>query len=71
MVVVAVLPLSGCLTEAYVAADKATYEAIAPEYGRYIEHDVGLTDEQKARRKATLLSWQARLEEAGAYADVD
>ena len=39
--VLAGLPLPGCLglEAAYVAADRATHEALAPEYRRYVERD--------------------------------
>lgn len=52
----------GCtLQEAYVAADQATYDAVAPEYEGYVNLDTGLTEVQKERRRETLRSWKARL----------
>ncbi len=62
----AALLLSGCtgLDARYIAADKATYEAIAPEYQIYIERDMALTSEQRKRRVRTLEAWTARLQEA-------
>ena len=54
--------LASCapVPEAYQAADKATYEAVAPEYEAYFLKDDRLSAEQKERRKKTLLSWEAR-----------
>lgn len=61
--VVLLLPLlcSCGLSEAYVAADRATYNAIAPEYRAYVEADPALSAEQKARRERTIKAWDARL----------
>lgn len=58
--------LTGCagLDQKYVAADKLTHEAIAPEYRRYVERDAGLDAAQKKRRLKTLEAWAARIEEA-------
>jgi hypothetical protein len=47
------------------SADKATFDAIAPEYRAYVENDPHLTTEQKQRRFRTLESWQARLSTDG------
>ena len=58
------IALSGCgMTPAYVEADRATYDAIAPEYLVYVVSDESLTPGEKERRARTLVSWQARLEE--------
>jgi hypothetical protein len=68
--VVGLLLLCGCsLSSMYVTADRATYEAIAPEYQSYIDEDVGLTADQKARRVATLAAWHARIAEAEGQGD--
>jgi len=54
----------GCtLQEAYVAADVATYEAIAPAFSRYVEADESLDDAQKARRHSAVTAWKARITE--------
>ena len=65
---VAIASMSGCVTprSAYVQADRLTYDAVAPEYGAYVEADPGLSDEQKARRRRTLDAWGTRLERAEA-----
>jgi hypothetical protein len=49
---------------AYVAADRATYEALAPEYAAYVAADPALADEQRARRTRTLETWRMRIESA-------
>ena len=67
------LPLSQCTGCAalpqppadYVAADRATYEAVAPEYAAYVEADERLDAEQKARRARTVAAWDARVRAAG------
>jgi hypothetical protein len=41
----------------FVAAARATYDAIAPEYRAYVDADPQLTDEQRAIRRATLDRW--------------
>ena len=68
------LPLSQCIGCAalrppaadYVAADRATYEAVAPEYVAYVRADPGLDAEQRDRRARTLATWDARLRAAEA-----
>lgn len=56
---------AGCsISQAYVAADRETYEAIAPDYRARVEADPGLSDDQKARRARAVDSWEARLVEA-------
>jgi hypothetical protein len=37
---------------------------VAPEYRTYVEHDVGLSPDQKTRRLRTLDAWSIRLEAA-------
>ena len=51
-------------TPDYVAADRATYNAIAPEYSQYVHADPALDDDEKARRDRTLATWDARLRAA-------
>ena len=66
------LPLSqstGCAalrppTPDYVAADRATYDAVAPEYAGYVNADAGLEPEQRERRARTLQTWDARIRSA-------
>jgi len=52
----------GCASAPYVAADKATYEAIAPEYSNYVRTDSTLSDAQKKIREDTLSTWKRRIE---------
>jgi hypothetical protein len=63
-VVVCLLPGCGSIAQEYVAADRATYEAVAPEYQKYVDADPALDDDAKALRKATLASWAYRMEQA-------
>jgi hypothetical protein len=49
--------------QAYVAADRATFEAVAPEYRQYVAADALLGPEQKARRDRTLATWELRIVE--------
>lgn len=48
----------------YVAADRATFQAIAPEYEAYLLADPRLTTEQRARRQRTVQTWQLRIDSA-------
>jgi len=41
----------------FVRAERATYNAIAPEYVGYVSSDPALSDEQKARRQRTIQTW--------------
>lgn len=41
----------------FVAASRATHDAVAPEYLRYVNADPGLTQEQRDRRRATIDRW--------------
>jgi hypothetical protein len=75
-IVLALLLLSapGCATLTapqgpYVASDRATYDAIAPEYRAYVATDPNLNPEQRARRERTLETWRLRLEDAEARAE--
>lgn len=53
----------GCsVSKEYVAADEATYSAVAPEYTKYVDGDPKLTAEQKATRKNTVATWKFRIE---------
>jgi len=57
---------SGCASlaspsAAYVAADRATYDAVAPEYAEYVRNDASLDDDQRARRQRTLETWRIRV----------
>ena len=57
--------LSGCAANVpadWVAADRATYNAVAPEHAAYVDADSTLTLEQKQRRHNTLDTWRIRLE---------
>jgi hypothetical protein len=49
----------------YIAADRATYEAVAPEYAAYVAADAALDDQERATRRRTLEAWNFRLETAG------
>ena len=64
-------PASGCASlespaAAYVAADRATYEAVAPEYAAYVRNDPALSDEQRQRRGRTVETWRIRINAAEA-----
>ena len=48
-------------TADYVAADRATYQAVAPEYAAYVHADESLDAEERARRDRTLETWDARI----------
>jgi len=48
----------------YTAADRATYEVIAPAYLEYVAGDADLTSEEKKRRARTVDTWRLRLEQA-------
>lgn len=67
---IAVLMSAGCcatmdiIREDYVAADRATYEALAPKYLEYVDGDASLDDEEKKRRARTVNTWRLRLEQA-------
>lgn len=50
----------------YVAADRATYDAVAPEYAAYVHADPSLADEEKVRRDRTVATWDARIRAATA-----
>ena len=65
LAVLVLLTLScSCVGGTYVAADRATFQAIEPEYRAYVNMDVNLTTEQKDRRFRTLDTWRVRIEAA-------
>lgn len=47
--------------QTYLEADRATFEAIAPEYHNYVEQDATLTPAQKINRQQTIQSWRNRI----------
>lgn len=52
----------GCVVDKeYVKADRLTFDAIAPDYVKYVEADPALDQEQKDRRKRTIESWKLRI----------
>ena len=60
---------AGCATtdiirSDYVAADRATYNAVTPGYLNYVQADSTLSKEEKARRARTVSTWRLRLEQA-------
>lgn len=50
--------------QAYVEADRATYEAIAPDHRMYVTNDPSLSQDQKTRRLDLLNSWDLRTRKA-------
>lgn len=64
LVVGLILGCQGTSMSLYISADRATYEAIAPEYLDYISSDDALDKEQKARRVRLIKTWDRRIEEA-------
>ena len=58
--------LASCISTAvpttWVAAERATFEAIEPEYRAYVEADPELDLAAKQNRLATLETWRVRLE---------
>jgi hypothetical protein len=57
---------SGCATTldgAFARADRATYDAVAPEYAAYVAGDPKLTAEQRERRHRTVELWRLRVED--------
>lgn len=53
---------TGCvLDKEYVAADKTTFDAVAPGYGAYVESDPKLDADAKARLLRTIESWRIRI----------
>lgn len=62
----------GCTPqEAYVQADRATYELIGPAYLAYVRGDAGLDVEQVQRRERLIASWRIRIEQAEEGGGVD
>lgn len=52
--------------DAYLAADLATFKAIAPAHRAYVEADPLLDAEQKTRRLLLISTWELRLRHGGA-----
>tara|TARA_Y100001938_G_C7823917_1_gene297968 strand:+ start:31 stop:255 length:225 start_codon:yes stop_codon:yes gene_type:complete len=64
--VAALVLFSSCegisVADAYVAADQATYDVIAPQYRAYVEADESLDAPSKASRMRLVETWKMRLE---------
>jgi len=58
--------IAGCVSpdSAYVEADRATFEAVAPYVLDRLGKDEELSKEQRRQRRATISSWEYRLDEA-------
>lgn len=63
LALLAVLLVGSCAgpADAYVAADRATFDAIAPAHRAYLQADVTLDAEQLERRLAVLATWELRI----------
>lgn len=55
--------LTSSAPESWVRADRATHDAIAPEYSAYVDADASLDQPGKDRRHRTLTTWEKRLAE--------
>lgn len=64
MALLAALALTGCAqtSSLYLQADRATYDAVAPEYLDYVAADESLSPEDVNTREATITSWRKRVE---------
>ncbi len=64
--VAAFVLLTGCegisVADAYVKADRLTYDAIAPSYRAYVEADEKLDAPSKASRIRLLETWKLRID---------
>ena len=64
--VTALVLLTGCegisVADAYVKADRLTYDAIAPSYRAYVEADEKLDAPSKASRIRLLETWKLRID---------
>lgn len=49
---------------AFVSAERAAHDAIAPEYTAYVQADPALTQEQKDRRLRTVALWLQAIQAA-------
>jgi hypothetical protein len=56
----------GTPTQTYYEADWAIFQAVAPEYRRYIQSDPTLNAAQVQRRIDTITAWQQLIEAAAA-----
>jgi len=67
---IALLSTAGCCATTdlihadYTAADRATYDAVAPKYLQYVQGDQSLDSDEKKRRERTISTWKLRLEQA-------
>lgn len=68
LVMAAALVVASCTgpSDAYVAADRATYDVIAPDYIRYVTADGALNADARDRKLRTIATWEARLRAAEA-----
>lgn len=66
LILCATLLLAGCgsIAKEYVSADRATFEAIAPEYLEYVKADDKLDEDAKKLREANIDSWEYRILQA-------
>jgi hypothetical protein len=61
--------LASCgVSEAYLMADRDTFEAVSPDYVRYVQDDEALTEKDRKIFLRTIKIWEERLEAAEAGA---
>ncbi|MCK9604152.1 MAG: hypothetical protein M0R66_07330 [Candidatus Omnitrophica bacterium] len=58
------LSCSCSVPEAYVAADRATYDVVAPRFLNYLQADPTLDQVEKDREARTIAAWDLRIRKA-------
>ena len=65
LALVVVLLAVGCTPQAaYIEADRATFDVIAPAYMDYVRGDASLNQDQQERRQRLVDTWLIRLVKA-------
>lgn len=65
MLILILAVCNGCTCvdmKGYVAADKATFIAITPEYLEYVDNDAALDQAKKDRRRRLVDTWKLRID---------
>ena len=64
LAVSALLAGAGCARpgDAFVAGERATFEAVAPEYLQYVAADPVLDEDERARRRRTVATWELSIQ---------
>lgn len=56
-----ILPMTSCVSDPYLAADRARWGSVGAEWINYVRHDATLTGEQRQLRELQYTEWNSEI----------